>query len=34
VRLYAQLLNRDLELSLVSIAYTLNVKCNTHRAIF
>ena len=31
---YAQLLNRDLELSLVSIAYTLDVKYNTHRAIF
>jgi hypothetical protein len=31
---YAQLLNRDLELSLASIAYTLDVKYNTHGAVF
>jgi len=34
VRLYAQLPKRDLELSLASIAYTLDVKYNTHSAIF
>ena len=34
MRLYAELLKRDLELSLASIAYTLNVKYNTRSAIF